>query len=65
MPNKTARLTLLITPQMKQALQALALTLESTPSQVVRLLIRDRLTRQDSAPAAEPRRRSPTKQSTD
>lgn len=40
---KSARLTLLIDPQKKRALEALCARLDVTPSQVVRQLIRDYL----------------------
>lgn len=44
MELKTARLTLLIDPAKKQALERLCATQDLTPSQVVRQLIRDYLT---------------------
>ncbi|WP_417331000.1 CopG family transcriptional regulator [Halomonas cupida] len=43
MEKKTARLTLLIDPQKKQAFEQLCASQDLTPSQVVRQLIRDYL----------------------
>ncbi|MFM9271031.1 CopG family transcriptional regulator [Halomonas elongata] len=43
MEKKTARLTLLIDPQKKQAFEQLCALQDLTPSQVVRQLIRDYL----------------------
>ena len=43
MENKTARLTILIDPVKKQALETLCSAQDLTPSQVVRQLIRDYL----------------------
>lgn len=43
MENKTARLTILIDPEKKKALETLCQQLDLTPSQVVRQLIRDYL----------------------
>jgi len=43
MEKKTARLTILIDPEKKKALEALCLRQDLTPSQVVRQLIRDYL----------------------
>ena len=43
MESKTARLTLLIDPNKKQAFEALCAAQDLTPSQVVRQLIRDYL----------------------
>lgn len=42
--QKTARLTVLIDPSKKRAFEALCASLDVTPSQVVRKLIRDYLT---------------------
>ncbi|RTZ47509.1 CopG family transcriptional regulator [Candidimonas sp. SYP-B2681] len=44
MENKTARLTILIDPNKKKALERLCASQDITPSQVVRQLIRDYLT---------------------
>ena len=44
MESKTARLTLLIDPAKKEALERLCAAQDLTPSQVVRQLIRDYLT---------------------
>lgn len=43
MENKTARLTILIDPEKKKALEDLCQAQDLTPSQVVRQLIRDYL----------------------
>jgi len=43
MEKKTARLTILIDPEKKKALEALCQQQDLTPSQVVRQLIRDYL----------------------
>ena len=43
MENKTARLTILIDPNKKKALEKLCASQDLTPSQVVRQLIRDYL----------------------
>lgn len=43
MENKTARLTILIDPRKKEALEHLCASKDLTPSQVVRQLIRDYL----------------------
>lgn len=43
MENKTARLTVLIDPDKKKALERLCASQDITPSQVVRQLIRDYL----------------------
>ncbi|WED21232.1 ribbon-helix-helix domain-containing protein [Vibrio sp. JC009] len=43
MENKSARLTVLIDPKKKQALEQLCASQDITPSQVVRQLIRDYL----------------------
>lgn len=45
METKTARLTVLIDPDKKQALEKLCAAQDITPSQVVRQLIRDYLER--------------------
>ena len=45
MESKTARLTLLIDPAKKEAFERLCAAQDLTPSQVVRQLIRDYLTR--------------------
>jgi len=45
MESKTARLTLLIDPNKKQAFEQLCARQDLTPSQVVRQMIRDYLTR--------------------
>jgi hypothetical protein len=71
MELKTARLTLLIDPAKKQALEALCARQDLTPSQVVRQLIRDYLAQHGvryvpsgtavtapSRPAARARRRA-------
>ncbi|WP_320055278.1 MULTISPECIES: CopG family transcriptional regulator [Halomonas] len=47
MEKKTARLTLLIDPQKKQAFEKLCASQDLTPSQVVRQLIRDYLHKHD------------------
>jgi hypothetical protein len=44
MENKTARLTVLIDPARKDAFEKLCHSQDMTPSQVMRLLIRDFLT---------------------
>jgi predicted transcriptional regulator len=46
MEQKTARLTILIDPAKKKALEQLCAERDTTPSQVVRQLIRDYLKRQ-------------------
>jgi predicted transcriptional regulator len=46
MEQKTARLTVLIDPAKKKALEQLCAERDTTPSQVVRQLIRDYLKRQ-------------------
>lgn len=43
MENKTARLTVLVDPEKKKALERLCASQDLTPSQVVRQLIRDYL----------------------
>lgn len=43
MENKTARLTILIDPEKKKALEDLCQAQDLTPSQVIRQLIRDYL----------------------
>lgn len=48
MENKTARLTVLIDPRKKKALEDLCQQQDLTPSQVVRQLIRDYLNRHDA-----------------
>lgn len=45
MESKTARLTVLVDPAKKKALEALCAHQDMTPSQVVRRLIRDYLAR--------------------
>lgn len=47
MESKTARLTVLIDPKKKKAFEALCAAQDLTPSQVVRQLIRDYLSRHD------------------
>ncbi len=47
MENKSARLTILIDPRKKQALEQLCAAQDITPSQVVRQLIRDYLDKHD------------------
>ena len=47
MENKTARLTVLIDPRKKEALEQLCASKDLTPSQVVRQLIRDYLAQHD------------------
>ena len=47
MENKTARLTVLIDPVKKKALEELCASQDLTPSQVVRQLIRDYLEAHD------------------
>jgi antitoxin component of RelBE/YafQ-DinJ toxin-antitoxin module len=47
MESKTARLTLLIDPNKKQAFEKLCAQQDLTPSQVVRQLIREYLARHD------------------
>jgi len=47
MENKTARLTVLIDPVKKKALEELCASQDLTPSQVVRQLIRDYLETHD------------------
>jgi hypothetical protein len=58
MELKTARLTILIDPAKKQAFEALCLTQDLTPSQVVRRLIREFMEQEDAG-AGE--RRAPRK----
>jgi hypothetical protein len=65
MERKTARLTLLIDPSKKAAFEALCAQQDLTPSQVVRQLIRDYLTRHGvaykpsgSEPPAAPRHKT-------
>ena len=53
METKTARITLLIDPAKKLALEKLCAEQDVTPSQVVRRLIRDYL-EQNAAPARSP-----------
>lgn len=54
MELKTARLTILIDPKSKSAFENACRTLDMTPSQVVRRLIREFLeTRAAAAPAAK------------
>jgi len=50
MENKTARLTVLIDPARKQAFEKLCHSQDMTPSQVMRLLIRDFLTGHGAKP---------------
>ena len=47
MEKKTARLTILIDPKKKKALEDLCASQDLTPSQVVRQLIRDYLTKHE------------------
>ncbi|WP_375748348.1 hypothetical protein [Vibrio sp. HN007] len=47
METKSARLTVLIDPRKKQALEQLCASQDITPSQVVRQLIRDYLDKHD------------------
>ncbi|MEY5097705.1 MAG: hypothetical protein RJA36_424 [Pseudomonadota bacterium] len=56
MEQKTARLTLLIDPAKKRALEQLCAQQDVTPSQVVRQLIRDHLKRHgvDWQPSGQP-----------
>jgi len=49
MESKTARLTLLIDPDKKQAFEKLCAQQDLTPSQVVRQMIRDYLAKHDVA----------------
>lgn len=51
MERKTARLTVLMDPQKKQAFETLCAEQDITPSQVVRQLIRDYLARHGVSPA--------------
>lgn len=61
MELKTARLTLLIDPAKKEAFERLCARQDLTPSQVVRQLIRDYLTRHGEAyvPSGSPGKRWP------
>ncbi|WER47916.1 CopG family transcriptional regulator [Cupriavidus sp. WKF15] len=55
MESKTARLTVLIDPVKKQALETLCAAQDQTPSQVVRQLIRDYLQEHEVDYATRPR----------
>jgi len=60
MELKTARLTILIDPEKKQAFEALCRTQDMTPSQVVRRLIREFVEQQEPVAAERrPARKSP------
>lgn len=54
MEKKTARLTILIDPHKKQALETLCQQQDLTPSQVVRQLIRDYLQKHGVEYASKP-----------
>jgi len=58
MESKTARLTVLIDPNKKKAFEELCASLDITPSQVVRQLIREYLARHNVTytPSAKPSR---------
>ncbi|CDM24859.1 Proline dehydrogenase [Castellaniella defragrans 65Phen] len=58
--HKTARLTVLVDPNKKQAFERLCAAQDLTPSQVVRQLIREYLARHgvDWAPSKPPRPRT-------
>ncbi len=60
MELKTARLTLLIDPAKKAAFEALCAQQDLTPSQVVRQLIRDYLTRHGVATCPAAARHNPS-----
>lgn len=57
MERKTARLTVLIDPEKKKALERLCAELDLTSSQVVRQLIRDYLAKHDVSYGTQPQRR--------
>lgn len=59
METKTARLTVLIDPAKKKALEGLCAAQDLTPSQVVRQLIRDYLARHGVTYAPRPPRGNP------
>lgn len=64
MEKKTARLTILIDPDKKKALETLCQQQDLTPSQVVRQLIREYLQKHgveymSQAPSAEPKASQP------
>jgi antitoxin component of RelBE/YafQ-DinJ toxin-antitoxin module len=56
MESKTARLTVLIDPQKKQALEQVCAEQDVTPSQVVRRLIRDYIAQHSASKEAAPAR---------
>lgn len=56
MEKKTARLTVLIDPDKKQAFEQLCAEQDITPSQVVRQLIRDYLAQHGVSYGSQPRR---------
>jgi hypothetical protein len=58
MGRKTARLTVLIDPDKKKALEALCAELDLTSSQVVRQLIRDYLAQHGVGYGRQPRRKA-------
>lgn len=55
MPNRTARLTILIDQQTKKELEELAALSDLTISQVIRKLIKDYLEDSDSPPVQPPK----------
>lgn len=55
MPNRTARLTILIDQQTKKELEDLAALSDLTTSQIIRKLIKDYLEDSDSLPVSSPR----------
>lgn len=59
MESKTARLTVLIDPDKKQAFERLCAEQDQTPSQVVRQLIRDYLEQYGVDYASRPKRLTP------
>jgi len=55
MPNRTARLTILIDQQTKKELEDLAALSDLTTSQIIRRLIKDHLDDSDSPPVLSPK----------